>query len=167
MLSWDNMVRSRGMHHTNINSPHNLKICNTRIRDPGANTQLNSDNTSFCFFVIFISYPNPRWSACLKFIIFRFRLFTPSGRVSLFHHALARCHAWLSVVSYLWRVNLGRAWDPLVWFPSDTPDLPCQVPPHPTLARCRGVRPGASPFRVDVSGSPNRLKGPSDQGLLL
>jgi hypothetical protein len=36
----------------------------------------------------------------------------------------------------------GRAWDPLEWFPYDTLILPCQAPPCPTPAQCRGVRPG-------------------------
>jgi hypothetical protein len=31
---------------------------------------------------VFISNPNPGWNSCSKFIIFRFRLFTPSRRLS-------------------------------------------------------------------------------------
>jgi hypothetical protein len=33
--------------------------------------------------LIFISNPKPRRSACSKFIIFKFRLFTPSSRLSI------------------------------------------------------------------------------------
>lgn len=61
----------------------------------------------------------------------------------------------VNAASHLWRVGWGRARDPLECFPSDTPDLPCQVPPRSTLAQCRRVRPGAVPFRVGVSASPN------------
>jgi hypothetical protein len=44
---------------------------------------------------------------------------------------VARCQAWLNAISYLWQISLGQG-DPLEWFPSDTPDLSCQVLPRST-----------------------------------
>jgi hypothetical protein len=45
----------------------------------------------------------------------------------------------------------GPAWDPLEWFPSNTPDIPCQVLPRSTLGSVTQSSAGAGPFRVDVS----------------
>jgi hypothetical protein len=39
--------------------------------------------------------------------------------------AMPRCEAWLNVIVYLWRVNLGPTRYPLEWFPFDMPGLPC------------------------------------------
>jgi hypothetical protein len=55
--------------------------------------QLIVRRTLFCTsnLLLLISNPNPGWSSCLKFIIFRFRLFTPSRRLSQVSYPLLPC----------------------------------------------------------------------------
>jgi hypothetical protein len=80
-------------------------------------------------------------------------------------HAVARCQSWLMPPVIYGRLVQGRVWDPLEWFTSDTPILPCQALPRPT--------PGSMPWDSTVGGSFQGwrtclfewLTGPNDQGL--
>jgi hypothetical protein len=62
----------------------------------------------------------------------------PEGSVGLEWEAdrRPRCGSVLGVVntaSHLWQVSSGPGEDPLEWYPSNTPVLPCQAPPCPAL----------------------------------
>jgi hypothetical protein len=66
--------------------------------------------------------------------------------------AVARCQTWLNAVDYLWWVILGQDTRSTRLVPS-----PVRFHRARPWARCRGVRPGAAPFRFDVSTAPNWL----------
>lgn len=69
------------------------------------------------------------------------------GRKRTGAHTVARCEAWLMQPVIYDESVQGRTQDPFEWFPSDTPILSCQAPPHSTLGSVPHGSTGVRSFR--------------------